>query len=235
MNLVLLFDDDFVGETRVRIDGRRWRHVVEVVRAGVGDHLRVGRLAGATGTGTIVQLEREALLMDVRLDRPPPAPLPLTLLLALPRPKSLRRVLQAVTALGVKDLVLMATWRVEKSFWDSPALAPDAVHEQLRLGLEQAGDTMPPRLELRRRFKPFIEDEVPELIRGTRALVAHPRDAQPCPRGLTQQVTLAVGPEGGFTPYEIDAFRARGFEVVSLGERPLRVEHAVPALIGRIF
>jgi RsmE family RNA methyltransferase len=137
--------------------------------------------------------------------------------------------------MGVKRIVLMATWRVEKSFWESPVLRPEGLREQMILGLEQARDTVLPAVTLRRRFKPFVEDEVPDLIRDTRALLAHPLAAQPCPRAVQGAVTLAVGPEGGFIPYEVEAFRARRFEVVSLGERSLRVEHAIPVLLGRLF
>ncbi len=137
--------------------------------------------------------------------------------------------------MGVQRLILVNAWRVEKSFWASPVLAPAAVREQLVLGLEQGGDTMLPTVELRRRLKPFVEDEAPALIAGTRALLAHPRAAVPCPRGLTEPVTLAIGPEGGFIEYELDLLVAHGFEAVTLGPRPLRVEHAVPALLGRIL
>ena len=235
MNLIIVYADDFIADGTVRLQGRRLQHVLSVHRAATGETLRVGRLNGQLGTGRITTLNSDVLEMDVTLNQAPPAPLPLTLLLALPRPKSLKRVLQAVTAMGVKRIVLMNAWRIEKSFWESPVLQPEALREQLVLGLEQARDTMLPEITLRQRFKPFVEDEVPALMRDTRALVAHPPAAQTCPRDVRQPVTLAVGPEGGFIPYEVELLESRGFAAVSLGERILRVEHAVPALLGRLF
>lgn len=235
MNLILLVGEDFVTPDRVRLVGRRLAHVRDVHRARVGAGLRVGVLGGRIGTGMVVSLGDDGLVMDVALDRDPPPPAPLTLLLALPRPKALRRVLQCLAAMGVKRAVLLNTWRVEKSFWSSPALSDAGVREALGLGLEQGGDTVLPTVELRRRFKPFVEDELPALIAGTRALVAHPPAATPCPHAAPGRLTLAVGPEGGFTPYEIELLCAHGFEPVSLGPRPLRVEQAVPALLGRLL
>lgn len=235
VNLLLLDAADFVTADEVRLTGRRLRHVREVHRAAAGDVLRIGRIDGPVGTGAIIELDAEALVLRVTLDAEPPPPAPLRLLLALPRPKALRRVLQYVAAAGVKDIVLLNAWRVEKSYWDSPMLAEPALREQLLLGLEQGGDTRLPRLEPRRRFKPFVEDELPALLRDSRGLVAHPVAADPCPRAVAGHITLAIGPEGGFIPYEIDALRAAGCQPVSLGPRPLRVEHAVPALLGRLL
>jgi len=236
MNLVLLFDEDFVsGARRVRMAGRRAHYVRTVHRARVDDVLRVGRLNGRLGSGRITALNDDSLEMDVVLDQAPPPPLPLTLLLALPRPKGLKRVLQAATAMGVKHIVLMNAWRVEKSFWQSPALAAAMLREQMILGLEQARDTMLPEITVRPLFKPFVEDELPAIAGASRRLLAHPAAIRPCPRAVDGAVTLAVGPEGGFIDYEIDMLEQRGFEPVSLGARVLRVEHAVPALLGRLF
>jgi RsmE family RNA methyltransferase len=237
MNLVLLFDDDFIDAEarRVRLTGRRRAYVESVHRAAVGDTLKVGRLNGRIGSGRIARLSAEELIIEVELDRDPPPPAGALLLLALPRPKALRRVLQGAAAIGVKRIVLMNAWRVEKSFWESPALAAGALREQLVLGLEQGADTILPTVELRRRFKPFAEDEIPKLIAATRALVAHPPAAAACPHAVRGPVTLAVGPEGGFIPYEVELLCAQGFTAVSLGPRPLRVEQAVPALLGRVL
>jgi len=233
VNLILLFDDDFTGDARVRLTGRRLEHVRGVHRAAIGDELTVGRAGGRVGRGRVTRLDAEALEMEVALDREPPAPLPLTLVLALPRPKVLNRVVASVASLGVKRLVLVNAWRVEKSYWKSPKL--EGLREQLILGLEQAKDTVLPSIELRRLFRPFVEDELPSLARGTRALVAHPGAAVECPRALDEPVTLAIGPEGGFIAEEVASLERIGFTPVHLGARVLRVETAVAAIIGRIF
>ncbi len=235
MNLILLFETDFLSAERVVLTGRRLQHVRQVHRAAVGDRLRVGRLDGLLGDALVIGLGEERLELEVQLWQPPPTPLDCLLLLALPRPKMLKRVLQSVTSLGVKRIYLINSYRVEKSFWGSPLLQPEKLREQLLLGLEQARDTTLPEVHLRPRFKPFVEDELPELVAGRRALVAHPVAAAPFPVRLNGLTSLAIGPEGGFIPYEIEKLQESGFAPVSLGKRILRVETAVPVLLSRLL
>ncbi|MDP2229183.1 MAG: 16S rRNA (uracil(1498)-N(3))-methyltransferase [Moraxellaceae bacterium] len=235
MNLLLLRPEDMVAPDEAVLSGRRLKHVQEVHRAAVGEHLRAGLLGGLCGSAEILTLDREHMRLRLLLDAPPPPKLPVTILLALPRPKMLKRILQTVATMGVARLVLLNSYRVEKSFWDSPWLAPDAIHEQLLLGLEQSRDTMLPEVLLEPLFKPFIEDRLPALAHNTRCLVAHPVAEEHCPVALNQPLTLAIGPEGGFIPYEVEKFEAAGFEPVHLGPRILRVETAVTALVARLF
>lgn len=236
MNLILLFDTDFTDDPGIaRLSGRRLRHVREVHRAEVGRPLTVGLANGAMGTAEVLSMDKEAMKLAVTLTQPPPAPLPLTLVLALPRPKALNRAIIAATSMGVKRLVLLNAVRVEKSFWQSPRLTSANLHAQAVLGLEQAKDTQLPEILLRKRFKPFVEDELPSLSGGTEKLAAHPYDAAPCPVGVGGPVTLIVGPEGGFIPYEMDKLKEAGFRAVSMGERILRVESAIPALLSRLY
>jgi len=236
MNLVLLLPDDFIdGAGRVRLRGRRLKHVLDVHRAAVGDELRVGLLGGGVGVGRVLALTPDVLEMEVRLEREPPPSLPLTLILALPRPKVLRRVLRTASSMGVKKIVLLNARRVEKSYWQSPYLEAKAMDEQLLLGLEQARDTILPEILIRPLFKPFVEDELPGLVRDTMALVAHPAAFAECPRNIGRAATLAVGPEGGFIPYEVEKFAGCGFTPIRLGERILSTETAVPALLARLY
>ncbi|AZE14903.1 putative methyltransferase [Pseudomonas chlororaphis subsp. aureofaciens] len=235
MNLLLLEEADFIAADRVILRDRRLTHMQEVHRAAVGDSLRVGRIGGLMGSAELLRLEPGEAELQVSLDQPPPAKLPLTLVLALPRPKMLRRVLQTVAAMGVPRLVLVNSYRVEKSFWQTPFLEPEAIREQLILGLEQARDSVLPEVVIEKRFKPFVEDRLPTLVEGTLGLVGHPGQYPACPRGLDEPVTLAIGPEGGWIPYEIDLLGKSGLRPVQLGERILRVETAVTALLARLF
>jgi RsmE family RNA methyltransferase len=234
VNLILLDAEDFLDAERAQISGRRLAHVREVLQAVPGDELRVGRIGGRVGTAKLSSLGAETAELEVRLDSAPPPPSGVTLIVALPRPPSLRKLLQAGTALGVKRFVLLQTARVEKSYWQSKTLRPDELRHQLLLGLEQARDTVLPEVLERRRFGAFVESELPTLAEGSTALFADPAAEEPCPRAVAGPVTLLVGPEGGWLDAELEQLRGAGLRGVGLGPRVLRVEHAVIALLARL-
>ncbi|GLO40477.1 MULTISPECIES: 16S rRNA (uracil(1498)-N(3))-methyltransferase [Pseudomonas] len=235
MNLLLLEEADFVSAERVVLADRRFTHMQDIHRVAVGDNLRVGRINGLMGKATVLRLERHEAELEVVFDQQPPAKLPLTLVLAVPRPKMLRRLFQTVSTLGVPRLILLNSYKVEKSFWQTPFLHPDSIRENLILGLEQARDTVLPEVIIEKRFKPFVEDRLPAIAAGTLGLVGHPGPYPACPRAVEQPVTLAIGPEGGWIPYEVDLLGKAGLAPVQLGDRILRVETAVTALLSRIF
>lgn len=235
MNLILLTAQDFMAEDRVVLRDRRFRYMQEVHNTEVGSSVRVGFIGGLMGEGKVIRWDEHEVELFVNLNQPPPNKLPVTLLLALPRPKMLRRVLQAISSLGVPKLILLNSQRVEKSFWQTPFLEAMAIQEQLLLGLEQARDTVLPEVQIEKRFKPFVEDRLPALAKNTLGLIGHPGDYPACPRALTQATTLAIGPEGGWTAYEVLKLQEAGLHPVQLGERILRVETAVTALLARLF
>lgn len=235
MNLLLLRESDFVSDTRAVVGERRAAHLIAVKKAVPGMTIPAGRINGNIGQATITHVSQHSIEIDLDLMRPPPDPLPLTLILALPRPKVLRRLVQSITTFGIKHLVIMRTWHVEKSYWQSPFLAHEQLEKRMILGLEQAGDTMMPRVEFRKRFRPFVEDELPRWITGSSAIVADPGAPEACGHGLKSPVVAAIGPESGFTPAELDMLTGAGFARRNLGERTIRVEEVVGVLVGRLF
>lgn len=237
MNVILLEPQDFIAGTanRVLLTGRRAEHIRTVCRPHVGDTLRVGLLQGNMGLGLVERLDNTQVVLTVTLNEKPPQPLDIVLILALPRPKSLKKSLEVATTLGIKKIVIIGSWRVEKSYWSTPVLSPLQLRHHCMLGLEQARDTILPNITLRQRFKPFVEDELAAISANTRALVAHPYNAELCPVQVQEPVTLVIGPEGGFIPYEVTLLQEHGFTPVALGTRVLRVEQAIAAFVGRLL
>jgi len=181
----------------------------------------------------VLRLDERELVIRASLTEAPPARPGIDLLLALPRPKALRRILPSAASLGVDRIVLVNAARVEKSYFDSAVLAPEAMRELLILGLEQARDTRLPDLLVRKRFRPFVEDELDSLWPGAARFVAHPA-AEAAASGGPERAVVAIGPEGGWVPFEIELLRARGFTPFTLGPRPLRVEVALPYALGML-
>jgi RsmE family RNA methyltransferase len=120
---------------------------------------------------------------------------------------------------------------VEKSYFDSHVLAQ--APELFAQGLEQARDTVPPELLVRERFRPFVEDELDALFPSGARLVAHPA-ANSAPPAREGRLLLAVGPEGGWVPFELQLLQQHGFAPFTLGPRPLRVEVALPYALGAL-
>ncbi len=237
MNIVLVSEADFTSDNLVTIrDSRRLAHITQVHQIKIGETLKVGLLNGNMGSGLVIFFNNTEIQLQVTLTQTPPKPLPVNLILALPRPKMLKRILQTVATLGVKKIYLINSYRVEKSYWQTPLLEHEAIHENLLLGLEQGCDTLLPEVQLIKRFKPFVEDDLNAIVGTTQALVAHPYTDLPCPTQIDYAITLAIGPEGGFIPYEIDLLKkCAGFTAVNLGDRIMRVETVVPYLLGRLY
>jgi RsmE family RNA methyltransferase len=173
MNLLILRDTDISNNVAL-VKGRQLNHVLNTQNKQQGDVINVGLLNGLIGTGKILSIDHSQMTLWLDLELKPPKSIPLTIILALPRPKMLRRALQSISAMGVKELYIVNSSRVEKSYWQSPFLLPDAIEEQLILGLEQAKDTVLPNIHLKKLFKPFVEDELPAISKDSLPLVAHP-------------------------------------------------------------
>jgi len=235
MNLVLLDAKDFIDPEHVRLKDRRFKHLVSVNKVMENDKVLCGLLNGKMGLGLVKKLSHDFVDIKIIPDQDPPDPLPLTLVLALPRPKMLKRIIESVTSLGVKNIYLINSWRVEKSFWQSPVLNQDQLEKHMVLGLEQARDTVLPKIYQKRFFTSFVKEELPLIAKDSLCITAHPKASRICPSGINKAITLVIGPEGGFIDIEIDTLEQAGFVSYHIGSRILRVETAVTYLISRLY
>ncbi len=244
MNCILLPAANFFDNSAYINEAKQVEHISQVLAAKVGDTLKIGQLKGNLGSAIIADITPERIeLCEVKLTIAPPPKLNLTVVLALPRPKVLRRLMMDMTALGVRDIILINSYRTQKSYWQSPMLS--RLDEFVLEGLQQGVDTVAPRISLQKRFKPFVEDELAQLITN-RAIIAHPyaelsfsqyvqkqlENSEP-PHSSVLPSMVFIGAEGGWIDYEVELLARQGCQAVHIGPRILRTEAAVNAILGQ--
>ena len=234
MNIVLLDPRQAESEIWTISSKRQLEHLHTHVGVKVGDTLKVGIREAKRYLTEIIEISENSIQLKPLKEETVPEKLSVTLIVALPRPKVLRRLIMDAVTLGVDKLILIHSYRVDKSYWQTPFL--QQLDHFVTLGLEQAGDTIAPKIELYKRFKPFVEDVLPTMIsEHSPAYVAHPYTDLKMPYAVDQSCSVIIGPEGGFIPYEIDLLIKNGCQAVSLGNRILRTETAIPYVLGRLF
>ena len=234
MNIVLLEAEQTQSEFWKIDNPRQLQHLSQHVQLNAGDTLKVGIRNGERYLTEVISVSEQQIRIRPIQVEAIPAKLPVHLILALPRPKVLRRIIMDAVTLGVERISLIHSYRVDKSYWQSPFL--QQIDDYVTLGLEQAGDTIAPEIQLYKRFKPFVEDVLPTFISDQKpAYVAHPYAEQQMPYAIQHSCHLIVGPEGGFIPYEVDLLQKNGCQAMSLGNRILRTETAVSSILGRLF
>jgi len=234
MNRVLFYRDEVEADGTVRLTGVRARHVIEVLHADAGQKLRVGVIDGVTGEGTVVSATKSQVVLQCVLNgRIPPVPA-VDLLLAMPRPKVMKRLWAQLAAVGVGHVVVANAAKVERNYFDTQWLEKEHYVPLLVEGLMQAADTRLPQVTICRRLKPFVEDEMDELFAGGSRYVFHPGGKtalQAMHDGKKGRMLIAVGPEGGWTEFELDLLKAHGFICAGMGERILRSDTACIAAL----
>ena len=249
MNLLLIESEKINSDgTYIVCDSEKLKHIHEIIKPEIGKELKTGIINGEIVKAKIIDIKNTGtsnkqkniheIILQISLNEPhlpPPLPIPVTLIIAMQRPKTLKKILQNATSMGVKKFYIIEAWKVEKGYWTSSILENSTIEKNLLLGLEQCGDTILPKVFIRKKFKPFVEDELPDISRQSMSLVAHPYAEGSLPKFVNKNITLAIGPEGGFTDYEIDKFENIGFLPVNIGDRILRSEYAVAAILAKLF
>lgn len=239
MNLIIIHPDELDAQGRCVLTDGRADHIRTILKAEAGKTLRIGLLNGPLGTGVAAQVDRREVVMECTFESEIPPKPRIDLLLAMPRPKVLKRLWAQLAALGVGRIVLLRADKVERYYFDSHVLDPEFYTKRLIEGLQQARCTHLPEVLVRPRFKPFVEDELDACFSRHLKLLADPAgeerladffqaDSRP------ERILLAIGPEGGWTEYELDRLGEHGFHLFGLGGRILRTDTAAVAMLSML-
>jgi 16S rRNA (uracil1498-N3)-methyltransferase len=237
MNLILLEDHDRRDGWCVTLTDARATHLLDVLRVTPGQTVRVGRIDGPLGTGTVETVTDGSVTMRCVFETDAPPRPRVDVLLALPRPKVLRRLWAQFAALGVGQIILTNASRVERDYFDAHVVTETCYRPLLIEGVQQARDTRLPLVSIHRQFRILVEDHLDDLCPSGIRLVADPSGSASIASALAgrdERVLLAIGPEGGWNAFELDLLAAHGFTRIGLGPRTLRVDTACIALLSHV-
>jgi RsmE family RNA methyltransferase len=235
VNLILLHAAEIAENGVVELTGARAVHIATVLNAEPGQELRIGRIDGPHGTGTVARVDAGRVLLHCRFDASAPVRPQVDLLLALPRPKVMRRLWSQIAALGVGQVILTNAARVERDYFGTHWLDASVYTSLMIEGLQQARDTLLPGVSVHRRFKVLIEDDLDTLYPAGARVAAQPGHettfAGVLAAAPAERILVAVGPEGGWTEFELSLLERHRFRAVGMGPRTLRSDTATIALL----
>ena len=191
---------------------------------------------GKIGKGKIVRIEPE-LIIELNLDRDKLIKKDINLVVGLSRPQTIKKVISASVTMGVQNLFFLKSEQTEKSYLDSKIFLPENLEQEIILGMEQAGDSLPPNIHIKTHFLPFtdfLKDKNNEnFYNNIMAIPSSQRQFKEVPNETP--CFIVIGPEKGWNDFETSKFKDLGFIDFNLGQRILRTEQAVITVLGKFL
>lgn len=224
---LFLTDTDALAQDRVTLSGKEGRHAATVRRITVGETVDLGDGAGAMARCDVVDVGRDTVVCAVRERWHRPAPEPrLTVVQALPKGERGELAVELMTEAGVDTIV---PWQAKRSIarWQG-GKAEKGAAKWRSTAREAAKQSRRPHLPAVAELHQ-AEAVAARIAEADLALLLH-EEAEVRLATLTPpttgEVLLVVGPEGGFTDAELDAFTTAGARRVALGGSVLRTSTA---------
>ena len=215
---------------QLALNAEETRHLTKVMRKKVGESVTVFDGRGGEFETRIVAIQKDRTDLEITAILPPePAPsIRLTLAVSLPKGERQKVLVEKLTELGVARIVPMVT---QYSVAKVDAQTVERLRRQSIEAAKQCGRRRLPEItevrsmqEIGREFAHKIFGHPPrDGDVGQRKLIEWAK------LGTIDEMAVAIGPEGGFSPEEVEAALAEGWIPISLGAHTLRTETAAMA------
>jgi|SRR3954468_604451 len=228
------FIADEVEGDRAALLGEHAAHLSKVLRAQVGQQFDVAANGSVRrGEITNVSAQRVEFLLHETLDAAPSGQREVTLLLSIFKFDRLEWALEKAVELGVSTIVPVIAQRTESHLASSAAKRVERWRRIARESSQQSRRNTEPEIAAPIKLQDAVakqsgtrvllsEHEAPERVSLKKIIDLH----------QTEPLTLAIGPEGGWTQEELDLFKKSGWLFASLGPTVLRVETATIAALA---
>ncbi len=213
--------------TTLTLSEEESHHCVKVLRLGAGDEIDVVDGNGMWHHARITMAHHKRCAVEIVHSEPRPPHWPARLVVAMAPTKNIDRtewMLEKCTEMGVDRFIPLQCRNSERKEVKPERLRKilvSAMKQSLKATLPQLDDMTPVMRVIAQEWpgKKYIAYCDMMLPREQRKTLAREYDS-------TQDALILIGPEGDFSPEEVDAALAAGFIPVTLGESRLRTETA---------
>lgn len=235
------FVNSTITSDQFRLDDReQYKHIITVLRHQVGDELFFVDEHSDLFHATLAEIEPGQAIFDVEKSDKPTTELPVqvTIACSLSKKDKVEWITQKSTELGATKIIFFNSrysimqWKnnvVEKKLQRLQEIAKNAAQQSKRRVI--------PTVSFMKKFDDLtkLDDEV--------KLVAYEESAkqgetsklhQVLTHNQTGSIVGVFGPEGGFSPEEVDTLVTNGYSSIGLGPRILRAETAPMYLLSVI-
>jgi 16S rRNA (uracil1498-N3)-methyltransferase len=224
---------DEVSGDRAALIGEHADHLARVLRARVGETFDIAT-GQAIRRGRITSVTQDRVEFELGEEISATATAEITLLLAIFKFDRLEWAIEKCTELGVARIVPVISRRTDSHLAAASAKRVERWLRIVRQAAEQSRRSAPPEIAA-----PVKLADALKSLEGWRIVLSESeerillRDALESsvlkPEAEAVGITLAVGPEGGWTEDEVEAFQQAGWMSASLGNTILRAETAAIA------
>ena len=238
MNIIILTPKDKTNENIYLLTDNRANHILNILKSKPKDIIEIGLLNGKKGRAEIIETDKGKVKLKIlKLKEQIETKPYIDIICALPRPQTLKKIFTTIATMGVSNLYLIRSNKVEKSFFQSTLLKKENYTKYLLEGLSQGKRTNLPNIFIHKRFKQFIENNFSKNVNGVVKLLADTESKKYLNKLKVEnkeKYIIAIGPEGGWTEYEINFLKQNGFIDIKLSQNILRVETAITAALAQL-
>ena len=224
-------DQHFAVNKKIILEKSSTHHLLKVLRKKEGDEIILFDGKGNSCLGVISSLNKSQLELEIieLFDKTLRSGIKISLGQSLIKSDPLNFIIQKATELGVASFYPLITDRsvIKLKMTKNRALKWSLI---ARGACEQCGENWLPIIE-----SPMKLDKWAEVEKSKIKIVLYPHaNNKISDLDYKDSVSLAIGPEGDFTEYEVDSLIEKGFIPVTIGQRILRAETAAISAISSV-
>jgi len=228
----LFIDQPLSEHSEITVTDEIHHYISNVLRMKTGDPLFVFNGAPHQYAATIKNTDRKKTIIQLKesISVNTESPLKVIIGQGIPKGQKMDDLIPKITELGVFKIVPLITDRS-----DLKTVSDNKLNRWQKIAThsaEQTGRSIIPKISAPMKLSEFLSVQT-----GSNTILFYELEGATDLKLTLQKITshtltLIIGPEGGFSPEEIEAAKEQNCHIVSLGKRILRTETVAPAVLA---